>query len=275
MDFVTVAVRKCFVLVVKDSLLLGVGQWERGISEFLTLFPGHHFPASRLRHSACAVLAIPFRLADEPLSPRARGEIPTSPRCCWAGYVRSLPAGAGRARRQRRCGAATGFAGGRISCWMSPMAWNFSSPGVPYTTIGDPGLSATATPRRPERSAGMSCPSSTRTTTSWSTTACTVPRSSDQRDVSVRWVDALAEGFGSDGVIVLTGVTCSFRGSPTLRWAGGPGSGWTVVAGAAATAAGSTLAALFGGAAAEGLTGPSKSAVVAGPEADDGAGGFV
>lgn len=186
-----------------------------------------------------------------------------------------LPAGAGRARRQRRCGAATGFVGGRISCWMSPMAWNFSSPRVPYTTIGDPGLSATATPRRPERSTGMSCPSSTRTTTSWPTTACTVPRSSDQGDVSVERVDALAEGFGSDGVIVLTGVSCSFRGSPTLRFAGGPGSGWTVVAGAAATAAGSALAALFGGSAAEGLTGPSTSAVVASPEADDGAGGFV
>src|SRR5262245_2015706 len=179
-------------------------------------------------------------------------------------------------QRQPRGGAATGFAGVRISCWMSPMAWNFSSPRVPYTTIGDPGLSATATPRRPERSTDTNCPSSTRTTTSWPATAWTVPRSSDQLELSVIRINALAEGFGSDEVIVVTGVTCSFCGSPRLlRFAGGPSSGWTVVAGAAATATGSALPALFGGSAAEGLTGPSNSEVVAGPEADDGAGGFV
>src|SRR5262249_12959982 len=186
------------------------------------------------------------------------------------------PAGAGRAQRQPRGGAATGFAGGRISCWMSPMASNFSSLRVPYTTIGDPGLSATAPPRRPERSRDTSCPSSTRTTSSWPATAWTVPRSSAQRDVSVTRIDALAEGFGPDGVMVLTGVTCSFRGSPRLlKFAGGPSSGWTVVAGAAATATGSALAAPFGGSAAEGLTGPSNSAAIAGLEADDGAEGFV
>src|SRR5713101_8401251 len=99
-------------------------------------------------------------------------------------------------RRQRRGGAATGLAGGRVSCWMSPIAWNFSSTRVPYTMIGDPGVSDDdAAPRRADKSTGTNCPSSACTTTEWSVTAYTVPRSSDQRGVPTGRADTLADGF--------------------------------------------------------------------------------
>src|SRR5438034_2344511 len=81
------------------------------------------------------------------------------------------------------------------------MAWNFSSLSMPYTTIGAPGVSDTAAPRRPERSTATSWPSSARTTSSWPATECTAPRTSDQRDVLAGLAGAVTDGGdGSDGV---------------------------------------------------------------------------
>ena len=48
---------------------------------------------------------------------------------------------------------------------MTPIAWNFDSPGVPYTETGNPGENDSTIDRTEERSTSTTCPSSVRTVT--------------------------------------------------------------------------------------------------------------
>jgi hypothetical protein len=57
------------------------------------------------------------------------------------------------------------LAGALVFERMTPIAWNFDSPGVPYTETGNPGVNDSTIERTEERSTRTTCPSSVRTMT--------------------------------------------------------------------------------------------------------------